>query len=1211
MKKALLLSAVLALAASPQAIEAKGAKPFELKPGMWKSESSTQKLDWHFTKSNAKANLSKIVTKGDITMDSQNGFDYLDMPDGTNWLVELNYERVVDQEFEGGYVDYKYTGLKGTVYNDKFQKVGEINTPIELPEGMEKCTSIQMSQLVTKKFFNHDENYEIMFTAYFRPIGDFGAVPYTFILSLKGENTPASHVMTIPGYYVSSVNTATDKWGEEFYMNFFGAQSASSDDDYAVTFDIYSKATYGSEGPTKIESFTVDMAHAPEMTGNEPAPIMMTANGRDLYVTVAQYDKPYYNNAGDPNDSSVTPENSYSIKLYKKSAYAKEFSLESTTTIPCEAAPEGFVYRSYALGLFNATNDISFDFTDDGSVSYIIGVTNIDNQFEAETTYRIIDTEGKTIKTFGENCESYGLLSQIDGYPEQYVFVENDPDVVGGLVYRFVDYPSFETKAMIPCTFIDDSVDGGSNLLSMNMDRTPAGSSYNYVFSVSTGHMKGNDVCHEIVWMNAEGDFLHVDVINAGPNVMLINPYVRSAALNPYLFNTDSNREYMYYSKVRTNASDLAAHAELRVCNNKGETLLNYAFGQQDSGMSTTLLNLTSNPAIWIQYQEFSTSRFVCEYISLPLNKLQGSGTVEDPYLLTSAGDFSLIKNNLAANYRVANDIDFENGAITSTDAVFTGSLDGAGHTLRNLVIKDKPIFKSLYSSNVANPCVVKDLTLSHVTVDGASAILSEGGTSGNVKISNVHIFKAKVDDGSDAAFSALINRTGVNTEITGCSFDVDFNRPSAEYFGGLVGDMGRGGSIIACSVTGTVKAGANIGGIAYSTNNADTEITDCHVNLDIEGDNTIGGIVADAERGTVKRNIIEGSIKANTPGFAFYKNKRVETMNVGGVLGILKSSAANYDSNGNLLPEVTDPIVTGNVVALSSITIPEGKETLTSTTHRIVGRSRINESPEYVGEEENPNYDPNDPESEEWIITWGNPAPAEACLTNNYALDDLAVVDATVGEGQNLTEGASLSSDKLEREFFEGLGYKFEGYSTEEPWHYGYTMLPELYFEQTAGASLVFNPAAISIRKGDKATVVLSLEKASFEDITFDQSSDTGFSFNPTDIDENGNVTIEIEMFEEGAFTLTARFNTISATLAITGMSGIDGITSDNASAISYDGYTVSANGCAIAIYNVAGSKVAEGYEAVSVTSLVQGIYVATATDADGKKSSIKIAVK
>ena len=55
------------------------------------------------------------------------------------------------------------------------------------------------------------------------------------------------------------------------------------------------------------------------------------------------------------------------------------------------------------------------------------------------------------------------------------------------------------------------------------------------------------------------------------------------------------------------------------------------------------------------------------------------------------------------------------------------------------------------------------------------------------------------------------------------------------------------------------------------------------------------------------------------------------------------------------------------------------------------------------------------------------------------------------------------------------------------------------------------------------------------------------------------------------------------------------------------YDGSTLIAPGCEISVYNALGVNVAKGSNALSVDKLAQGIYVAVAKDANGKRDTVK----
>ena len=83
-----------------------------------------------------------------------------------------------------------------------------------------------------------------------------------------------------------------------------------------------------------------------------------------------------------------------------------------------------------------------------------------------------------------------------------------------------------------------------------------------------------------------------------------------------------------------------------------------------------------------------------------------GSGTKEDPWQIASAEQLNLIRENLAGHYVLIADIDLsgyenwesigafqslsdapEDAEVPHPDYAFTGTFDGAGHTISNLTV--------------------------------------------------------------------------------------------------------------------------------------------------------------------------------------------------------------------------------------------------------------------------------------------------------------------------------------------------------------------------------------------------------------------------------------------------------------------------------------------------------------------------------------------
>lgn len=1186
--KRILSLALLALLAESVDIQAAG--PFK-----WAPRAKNAPAEWQQTlkaPAHKKAGAKAPQTTADNTLPASESFGYLDMPDGATWFVTVDLKKEILSEGEY-YTDYNITGVTATIYDQDYQPVGYIDDNFQLPEGTEKCSGIEFGAAVTKKFFNTDDNYEVMLMMNCKPTGAYGAVPYTKVYSLKGATTNASVVQTMPGYYVSAINNATDSWSEDFFIEFFSGETYT-DTEMLYSFDIYTKASWSSPQATSIKTFTVDMMHVVSDGYNEPLPVTMISKGRNVYATVAKYEKTFFEDPFDFTNDKLSEDNHYIIELWSREGYASEMTLKKTTSIPCESPSGDFAMRSYALGMFSLYNDVNFDFTTDGNPAYIISVVDTGwQEDESSCFFAVYNTDGEIITTFGHDNQGYKQLSSIEGQPEQYCFIVADTQ--GNPAYSFVDYPSMTEIAKIPATFAN----GTENLLlSTSLDRAAYGSGYCYVLAASQGEMdsQGNTL-HPVAWFDTDGNLIRVDRINGGKDVNMIKPYIAGQVLNPWLFNTDNKQEYLIYVQRINEAGSAATHTELCVVNTDGETLLQYAFLTEDSGFNSAIVNTGSNPAIWYTYWKYGDNLYHNEFISLPLNKLQGDGTADNPYRICTVGDMELIKNNLSAHYILAADIDYEGRAFTPVTETFSGSLDGASHTIKNFTLSDAPMFSTVYSSPETEKCAVKNLTLSNVTVNGSTDAILASNIS-NAELSKVHVYNANIET-SAYTFGTLAEAANATT-ISECSaIDVTINAPETGDVGGLVSALGNNSSIVASCFNGTITAESGIGGIAALSRGTTATISDCHVNATLKAEHTIGGIIGTSARGLVERCEVEGEITAT--GYRSVWSDLPDTgtkamVMVGGIAGIIELPATTYDDDYNPITGTFNTVVKGCVVGLSGINIEAAAQNaeVLETAHRIAGRTCINEDPEIV------DYDSS------WEPIFGDPYDAEPGLVDNYSLDDLARLQAAVSDETTSTEGKSISYDDLDRDLLETLGYGFFGYSADAPWITAYTGLPLLHFEAAVGASIAFNPSSISIAEGEKATVLLVLEKVDFDALTFSFSDESGCMANPIGFDDNGNAIVEVEVYKEGSYTISATNGFLTATLAVTGTSGIADITATDTT-ISYDGTTLhSADGTPISVYNIAGVLMAAPAATVSVENLPAGVYIAR-----NAHDTLKIAVK
>lgn len=1057
---------------------------------------------------------------------------------------------------------------------------------------MEYCSNISVGPAVTQKFFNYDNNYELMVMLNYKPIGEYGAIPFTEVFSLSGATTPAEKIKTIPGYYISAVNAATDAWSEDFYITFFSGEEYT-ETQMLYTFDIYSKATYSNPEATLIKSFTEDMVYVMSDGENEGFPVVLNAGKGGVYIAVSKFEKTFFENPFDYTNDKLSEDNHYLIDLYKVSGYStKTVELVSHTSIPCESPEGDFTMRSYCLGRFSLQDDVTFDFSDNATPDFILTVTDSNILEETETYFAVYNTAGEMIKSFGQNSEAFILLGAIKGHPEQYCFAQ--PDANGQTVLNFMDYPSCELRASIPSTV---TIDGEPFALGMNLGRVAGGNCYRYAVAGLNGD---NDpetgvVFHPVAWFDNNGIFEKMERVIGGSDAVYMNLYMGTDGLSPFTFNTDNLNEYLAFVLRNTDHGSSRSQTHLIVVNSEGQEHFDYAFPLTSSSQNAALVNGSTNPAIWISYYDSSAQTYHSEFINLPLNALEGDGSAANPYVVSTAGDFALIKNNLKANYILGSDINFEGAQFEGFSGTFTGSLDGNGHQIKNIVLNGNSVFNNTGEAG-GEATTIKNITFNHVKVTEANAVVASNAY--NTVFENIYVGDLNVDN-TDTDFGTIVNDARLGSKIIACGVTGTINAPEAMGVGGIVCSL-SGSSVEASSFNGSITGSTTIGGIAASIDNASASISDCHVNATIEGGNRIGGIAGTSARGLVSRCLVEGSIKATRLGqnWSDVAEGFVKMVSVGGILGSL--SIPTPDDNMNY---VFNTAVENNVVALSEITIPsDADEKAIATAHRIVGFTVANNDPQILGETYNPS-------TYEWEITWGDPF-VETGIVNNYAFSDLAPLDATVAAGTGSAEGQNLDAANADDEFWTGLGFQFNGYSAAQPWIFTYTVLPALYFESYIGADMYFDPAVISLKEGETTNVLLVLEGIEFDSLIIESSDENGCYLNPVELDDDG-VVCEVVCLREGSYTLTATNGRLSATLTVTGLSGIDQVIVPAASAITFDGYSVNAAGSALTIYNISGMSVAAGRDSIDVTSLSAGVYVAVATDADGHTSTLKFAVK
>lgn len=1156
---------------------------------------------------------AKEVTP-DVTFEPSNNFGYLESPSGETWYYTADYE-VTRAPLPGGQAyESRVTGYSFTVYDSSFKKIGSLKDEVRFQGEEIKVASVDIDMTVSRKFYNFDDKYEVgVVLMYNNP--DYSVSIRTLVYSLDGatEDDGNSKVLvTIPGYPVDAVNIQPDKWSENIFMTFLTENTPDPDDfdadDYlgylAAHNEIlttYKKVSYGSTQPQVIHEYSIPRLKLPGDQMNSPMFMLGEHNG-SLTLSYFHYDKSFFvDPSGFAEDESATPDNSLLIRVFElPSLYSSSVVETSLTTIPTEIKEsDKLLYTFYGVGSLTGRNDISYGVYNNADTPCFIVATDdysLENDDMYISSYYVYDVNGERILTLDTDSESGMLLSDVRGENPQALFVHNNPsgyefvvvDMVTGEIVTAFDQVLYGVSAAMAITSTIDRV-------------SHCGKTY-YVADMSYGET-AQDGCvfARVAWINVDGTLSHIDRLNLGQRVAMAQSYLDASVLNPYVFDTDKEVEYMMLVKRYIEDGSTATREELIVVGPENGVMLDLLPSDETGALQTiSMLNLASTPTLLVVYVD-SNGDYLQTFYNLPFDKFNGGdGTADNPYQIATVADLQLISQRPSACYVLVDDIDAASYAFTPISN-FSGTLDGNGHTVSNLLIDTNESYAGIFKQTVLNDMGSAGATVKNLVFVNPAVALNSGntnagliaGSASRINVENVQVYglKAYSEAGFNGTFGGLVGIASLYSGFSACGVtgaDIDLADASV---GGIAGELRTSSSVASSAFSGVINGGSAVGGIAGTTLSGDEAITDCHVDADIVAENIVGGIVGTSGRGPVTRCYVEGSIKATkTYGYNGY-------VSAGGVVGELSTDYAEASKSA---------VVSHNIVNLSSIESPatgepafEGQNT---TVHRVVGKTSFNEAPEIVDydDDDNPVYG-------------DKKFAAEAFIEHNYVYDNLDVVDSSTEALHSTAEGATLSKSDVDMDFLGEHGFLF-GQDSSNPWSNMSGNDPYLFFE----SGIIINPSDIEAYAGELFTVDIHIfgRQSVDEESLFD-----GFlcEYDESLVEMTGNYTfdgnvlsVEFDCKQTGVTDMTFTLLGSTATCHVTALTaGVDNIAADESVAIVFDGNTVRAEGCAIAVYNMGGVSVASGNGEVSVEGVAPGVYVAVARAASGEVSTLKIAVK
>ncbi|MHC4675528.1 MAG: GLUG motif-containing protein, partial [Planctomycetota bacterium] len=275
-----------------------------------------------------------------------------------------------------------------------------------------------------------------------------------------------------------------------------------------------------------------------------------------------------------------------------------------------------------------------------------------------------------------------------------------------------------------------------------------------------------------------------------------------------------------------------------------------------------------------------------------------GSGTAGDPYLIGSESQLNSIGHNprlMDRHFRLISNLDLKGlkyYMIADRPYVFSGTFDGADHTISNIVLKSALDMSSigLVGSLKGNGASIQNLILADANMVstwgwgvGSLAGINENGTITNCHAVNAHV----------TGLLGVGGLVGVNYwygRIAGCSATGDVSEETftsilGSAVGGLVGENSFWSEIDNCYARCDVYGDDYVGGLV-GNNQVYSCLTDCYAGGSVTGTaDTIGGLIGKNQFGTEVDYCYSSSVVTGPSG----------TDSVGGFVGRMRNSGQEY----------------------------------------------------------------------------------------------------------------------------------------------------------------------------------------------------------------------------------------------------------------------------------------------------------------------------
>jgi outer membrane protein assembly factor BamB len=365
-----------------------------------------------------------------------------------------------------------------------------------------------------------------------------------------------------------------------------------------------------------------------------------------------------------------------------------------------------------------------------------------------------------------------------------------------------------------------------------------------------------------------------------------------------------------------------------------GQQTFGVAFG--DNTANATQVTVTVRESQWCDRGSVTPNE-----PDIDAGDLCGDGTERDPYLVATLSELQAMEDDPDGYFLLTQNIDatatseWNDGQgftpVGSFDGeAFSGTLDGAGYNITNLVI-NRPTSNYVGLIGYASGAQVQNVSVTNISVTGDRQV---GGLVGRARDGTnlTHTRVAGTVSGVNTV-GGVVGWYGSGTSVTDGSVSTTVN--GTRNVGGLVGRLSRG-TISESTATGAVNGSDTVGGLVGDLRDGGT-VSEASANSSVQtAEGNAGGLVGKITDGTVSRSFATGSVNG--------------TRRVGGVVGENEGTVTQTYARG----PVTGDQYAGGLVGLNQDLISQSYATGTVTGDGggLVGAGRAPVKDSYWDEE-------------------------------------------------------------------------------------------------------------------------------------------------------------------------------------------------------------------------------------------------------------------